>query len=207
MWQTKDSALIQRVLSTNLPLKIKKHNTMVLVDTGRKKTCLSVLEHLSAFEAETFKLIILTHTHHDHIENLSEILACFDVDVLVHISEADNVREFVNPEKLIVFTERFDLTSYGLNGYVVHTPGHSEGSSTIVLNNEYALIGDIVGDIYTKKWAKNNKVLSLESLDSFHKILGLKCRLYFPAHKKYIYSFEELNNLVNRYMTGDRIIE
>lgn len=205
MWQTEDGTLIQRVLSTNLPMKIKKHNNMILVDTGRKKACSAILEHLTTFEAKTFKLIILTHTHHDHMENLSEILTCFDVEVLVHRSEADTIREFVKPEKLIVFTDRFDLKSYGFDAYVVHTPGHSEGSSSIVLNNEVALIGDLVGDIFTKKWAKNLKVLSSKSLESFHKILDLKCKLYFPAHKKQIYSFEELNNLVNRYIAGDKL--
>jgi len=206
MWQT-DDTLIQRVLSTNIPMKIQNQNIMILIDTGRKKACLSILKHLKTLKSINFRLIILTHTHHDHIENLIDILARFDVDVLVHRTEADEIKGMVNTEKLIVFDEKFDLISYGVDGYVMHTPGHSKGSSSIVINNEYALIGDMVGDIYTKKWAKNNKVLSSESLESFQKILDLKCKLYFPSHKRNILSYEELNNLINRYKIGEKIIE
>jgi len=206
MWQT-DDTLIQRVLSTNIPMKIQNQNNMILIDTGRKKACLSILKHLKTLESINFRLIVLTHTHHDHIENLIDILTSFDVDVLVHRTEADKISGMVNPDRLIVFDEKFDLTSYGVNGYVMHTPGHSKGSSSIVINNEYAFIADIVGDIYTKKWAKNNKVLSSESLESLQKILDLKCKYYFPSHKKHIFSYEELNNLVSRYKIGEKIIE
>jgi glyoxylase-like metal-dependent hydrolase (beta-lactamase superfamily II) len=37
-----------------------------------------------------------------------------------------------------------DLSSYGFNGSVVHTPGHTQGSLSVLLENKSALVGDLI---------------------------------------------------------------
>jgi glyoxylase-like metal-dependent hydrolase (beta-lactamase superfamily II) len=44
----------------------------------------------------------------------------------------------------IVVDEEFDLAEFGVAGRIIHTPGHSASSISIVLDNGEALIGDLV---------------------------------------------------------------
>jgi glyoxylase-like metal-dependent hydrolase (beta-lactamase superfamily II) len=40
----------------------------------------------------------------------------------------------------------FDLSEYGISGKIIHTPGHSQGSISIILDNGETLVGDMVRD-------------------------------------------------------------
>jgi glyoxylase-like metal-dependent hydrolase (beta-lactamase superfamily II) len=48
----------------------------------------------------------------------------------------------VSPD--IVFDKEYDLAEIGLAGKILHTPGHSPGSCSILLDSGEALIGDLV---------------------------------------------------------------
>lgn len=50
--------------------------------------------------------------------------------------------EGVKPD--IVVTGDVDLSEYGIAGKIIHTPGHSPSSLSIILDNGEALVGDIV---------------------------------------------------------------
>ncbi len=52
--------------------------------------------------------------------------------------------EGVNPDILV--DDVFDLSEYGISGKIIHTPGHSQGSISIILDNGETLIGDMVRD-------------------------------------------------------------
>jgi glyoxylase-like metal-dependent hydrolase (beta-lactamase superfamily II) len=73
------------------------------------------------------------------------------------ISSHDNAKtqegRFVNAivpyqavEPDIVITTEFDLSGYGIEGRVIPTPGHSQGSITVILDNGEVLVGDLVGE-------------------------------------------------------------
>jgi hydroxyacylglutathione hydrolase len=42
----------------------------------------------------------------------------------------------------ILVEERYDLNDLGFKGYIIHTPGHSPGSISVILENEIAIVGD-----------------------------------------------------------------
>ena len=44
----------------------------------------------------------------------------------------------------ITFEEEYDLDAYGIRGRIISTPGHSEGSTAIILENGEAIVGDTV---------------------------------------------------------------
>jgi glyoxylase-like metal-dependent hydrolase (beta-lactamase superfamily II) len=44
----------------------------------------------------------------------------------------------------IPMTNFYDLCDYGVDGFVMHTPGHSEASVSIILDNGEAFIGDMI---------------------------------------------------------------
>jgi glyoxylase-like metal-dependent hydrolase (beta-lactamase superfamily II) len=52
--------------------------------------------------------------------------------------------EGVTPDILV--EDSFDLAEYGISGQVIHTPGHSLGSVSIILDNGETLVGDMVRD-------------------------------------------------------------
>lgn len=118
------------------------------------------------------KLIIITHAHFDHVGSLAAIKAlCNDCPVLIHPREAKLLSgpvvaippgtnwqgkiistigiltrpllKFppVTAEKL--FDGEFDLKSYGINGKVIHTPGHTAGSLSVLLEDGKAIVGDL----------------------------------------------------------------
>ncbi|NIN35076.1 MAG: hypothetical protein GTO60_08310, partial [Gammaproteobacteria bacterium] len=53
--------------------------------------------------------------------------------------------EGVNSDILV--DDVFDLSEYGISGKIIHTPGHSQGSISIILDNGETLVGDMVRDV------------------------------------------------------------
>lgn len=206
MWRTKDNIEIKRMLTTNQPVFVSKKEKGIMIDTGRIKARRIILEKLDGILVNReLELIVLTHTHHDHIENIEQILEKYNVKVLVHRSETQHLSKLVKSENLIEFETKYDLKAHGINGYILHTPGHSDGSSSIILNDEIAIVGDLMGDFYTKPWAKNRKIVSNESLKSLECLIELRCSTYIPSYKKRVLSFDELKDFHMRYVNGEII--
>lgn len=118
-------------------------------------------------------LVILTHTHFDHAGGAREIRELTGAPLAVHREEAGFLEKGRTPfprgtrwkGKLMVFTGRvfarrlarypavkpdividqeLDLLPYGIPGKVVHTPGHTSGSVSVLLESGEALVGDNV---------------------------------------------------------------
>lgn len=65
---------------------------------------------------------------------------------MIHNTERDVIDNIILGNRIISFKDSYDLNEFGITGKVIWTPGHSEGSSAVVLDNEIALIGDHIGD-------------------------------------------------------------
>jgi glyoxylase-like metal-dependent hydrolase (beta-lactamase superfamily II) len=159
-------------------------------------------------------LIVVTHGHYDHVGSLSEIARRCNADVLAHQAEVSVIRsgrhrlprgaravgtfmagtvgrlidgrpafEPYDPE--IVVDGDYDLRSLGYPGKVLATPGHSDGSISVVLEWGEALVGDM---------AFNLPLLSRRTvfppfaddvprlLDSWRRVLELPVDRIYPAH-------------------------
>ena len=42
----------------------------------------------------------------------------------------------------------FCLNEFGIDAYIIHTPGHSPGSLSVVVDDEVALVGDTVFGVF-----------------------------------------------------------
>jgi glyoxylase-like metal-dependent hydrolase (beta-lactamase superfamily II) len=151
---------------------IKQGTSSILTDTGLKDH----LPQLTGFfrqrkvDPQQVKLIVVTHTHHDHTGNLQALAALTGAPVLVHRNEYENLKngftpipkgqgiysrfisrvglifrpQFASPKAFtadLVNENEFDLNPFGINAKVISTPGHTNGSQSIVAG-EILIAGD-----------------------------------------------------------------
>ena len=161
--------------------------------------------------AENLKLMILTHTHFDHAENSAAIIRDYRPVVLVHEDEVEYLATGDSPlpdgtncfSRLLVngigrklhhrfiyapvkagltINENYDLTGYGINGYILTTPGHTSGSISVIVDNEIAIVGDAMFGIFPGKifppFANDVPIM----IQSWKTLLDTGCRLFLPAH-------------------------
>ncbi len=119
---------------------------------------------------ERIKLIVLTHSHFDHCGSAREIRNLTGARILVHESERECVegKKVIVPKgvnfkgkltKPLIFlfnipfpkftpdiilndtNTPYPLTGYGIDGCIIHTPGHTTGSLSIILDSGEAFVG------------------------------------------------------------------
>ncbi len=96
-------------------------------------------------------MILLTHSHWDHIAEAAELKKHFNVPVLIHSEDAsslskpgsDNMRSFdkiegVDPDQLLSDGQIVELGNLKIE--VIHTPGHAPGSVCFYIPSEKLLI-------------------------------------------------------------------
>lgn len=82
----------------------------------------------------------------------------------------------------IEIENKFDLTPFGLDAYLLPTPGHSQGCISLVVNNEIAIVGDAMFGIFKGSifppFADDTELMVV----SWGKLLDTGCDLFLPAH-------------------------
>jgi len=80
----------------------------------------------------TLKSILLTHSHHDHVNSIDSLLEKHDLPIFIHRKEAD----FWNKKyDNLIFTNSEDKILLGNSEIsTIHTPGHTPGSSCYLFN-------------------------------------------------------------------------
>jgi len=137
-------------LETNaylLACDVTKHAAVIDAPFESAETLLHRIKKLSL----SVDMILLTHSHWDHIADVSLLKESLKVPVYVHKDDADNL-ENPGADRLPLF---FPLKGMKPDGYlsegqelivgklkmtVIHTPGHSPGSVCFYLSSEETLI-------------------------------------------------------------------
>lgn len=90
--------------------------------------------------------------------------------------------EKCNQEKIITVENNFNLFQYGVNTELIHTPGHTNGSISMIINNEIALVGSAI--VHFTKHQLLPPMANLPDLiiPSLKRILQTGCSLLLPAH-------------------------
>jgi hydroxyacylglutathione hydrolase len=147
-----------------------QENCNLLVDTGSKHSFKKLLRLLKQnnCSVDTLDYIFITHAHWDHCGNVAA-LKKINPAIMIIMQEADvsNVQMGINAAikpygwlaKLlaplanilyesftpdVVFNDTLSLKNIGIKGYLLHTPGHTKGSSSLIMDNGSAVVGDLI---------------------------------------------------------------
>jgi hydroxyacylglutathione hydrolase len=151
---------------------------IVIVDAGWNgygRQILSAVKRLG-YQPRDVRLILLTHVHADHAGSAAELRRLTGAPVAIHRGDAAYAsagkhhiptgRGWIGASSkwladridLQLKFERFDadvwleegqtLNDFGIEGYVIHTPGHTSGSVTLALEEGVTFIGDALINMF-----------------------------------------------------------
>jgi len=148
---------------------VRSGSTVMLVDTGPASSRDALMRALDGLNR--IDLVVVTHAHEDHVGNLAHVAQRFGAKVVVHHDDAHYLRQGFAPfprgtrlitrilsrignalmksrgrfdpvDPSIVVNAPYDLLSHGVRGALFHTPGHTDGSMTVVLEGGDCIVGD-----------------------------------------------------------------
>ncbi|WP_207429386.1 MBL fold metallo-hydrolase [Pedobacter sp. SYSU D00535] len=195
----------------------KKH---VLVDAGLPDSEKQILQQLQllGLSLKDIGLLVITHGHIDHFGSANALSKALDVPILVHENDAPalstgkslvatlkptqaywNLLKWklsadtatpVVPDLILRADEVFSLKEFGIAGSVIHTPGHTPGSLSIVLDNGEAIIMDLassgifLGGILCRSRMKHPPFHHDKSLvkHSIHQLLAKNTETFYLGH-------------------------
>ena len=159
-------------LGPSIAYLIESQSGLVLVDAGVPELDKVILAYLKKIGRDDLNLIYITHAHLDHYGSAEALRKATGAQIAVQADDADVMaagetrlgtvrdREAVSefalptiegwlavlqptpPDFVVEDGDRLD--EFGIDAYVVHTPGHTPGSSVLMLNDRYAFAGDLV---------------------------------------------------------------
>jgi hydroxyacylglutathione hydrolase len=144
---------------------------IILVDAGCPHYERSILRRIRTLENGPLRLIFVTHAHLDHYGSAASLRRLTGAPIAIHRADANAMARgetpigsvrgsgwlmwtllrlfepYVRPEPAppdYLLDDGDDLRAYGLDAVVVHTPGHTPGSSSLIVEGHIAFVGDLL---------------------------------------------------------------
>jgi hydroxyacylglutathione hydrolase len=211
-WTTKSGYQIIQILSGRCNVFLLTNGkTNFLIDTSVARLWNKLEKQLVKAGIRNIDYLILTHAHFDHAANANKIKEKYRASVLVQKNEADYLAKGENiipqgttllsrPLVQLAGKRFFELVKYepcrydllvdnildfnnmGIRAYAMHTPGHTSGSMSVIVDDEIALVGDAMFGVFRKSvfppYAENAALM----IQSWDKLLQTNCRVFLPSH-------------------------
>jgi hydroxyacylglutathione hydrolase len=163
---------------------------------------------------DQIKLIVLTHSHFDHCGSASEIRELTGARIAIHESEKECVEQDkvlipkgVNIKgkitKPLIFSMKisfpkfkpdilinykpYSLNEYGIDGYIMHTPGHTIGSLSVILNSGEAIVGCMAHNGFPFRWSPDLPIYA-QDIDAIKEnwktLIDKGITTVYPGHGK-----------------------
>lgn len=161
-------------------------------------------------------LIVITHAHFDHAGAVAEAKELTKAQVAVHRSEQDMLRTGITPlptpaaawgkvgyalmkplkkvlpypgleADLVIADEGLPLNEFGIPGRIIHTPGHTKGSMSVLLDNGDAFVGCMTHNGPPFRLSPNHPIFAndLDRLwNSWKLLLDQGAKTIYPGHGK-----------------------
>lgn len=155
--------------------------------------------------------LVLTHTHFDHAENAARVKERYHAPLLVHKNEAEYVKRGDTPlpagtmfftrwllklfrkklqphfryrpvEADMLIEDRYDLRERGFEATLIHTPGHSAGSISLIVEHEIAIVGDAMFGVVPWSIYPPFADDPRQMIRSWNTLLDTGCSTFLPAH-------------------------
>jgi glyoxylase-like metal-dependent hydrolase (beta-lactamase superfamily II) len=170
----------------------------------------------AGIDRRELQLIILSHGHWDHIGSAREIQEATGARIVMHEEDAQWLEESSTPlspgitsygrmfngimelfmplvhvpaaeVNIKLGNEDFPLYDYGIPGKVVHTPGHTAGSVSILLDSGEVFVGDLLVNKLPLSLKPRLSIFA-QSENSLRKsweiLLEKGAQMIYPAHGK-----------------------
>lgn len=211
-WKTKNGYEIIQILSGRSNVFLLSDGKInILIDTSVSRLWPKLQEQLNKLGINTVDYLILTHAHFDHAANAKRIKEKFNSLVFIHkheesyLSRGDNILpggttfltvfivnllgkrlfhrfkyEPCSPDILV--DAEYNLKEFGFNAYLLHTPGHTRGSMSLIVDDEIAIVGDTMFGVFRwsvfPPYAEDKDTM----IKSWGKLLATKCSMFLPSH-------------------------
>lgn len=175
---------------------IEGKNGSILVDTDWAGTLQLFYSKIKELNIKNIDYLLITHYHPDHMGIAQDIIENMNVKLLVmdvqedYIHSSDKIFEkdkninfkTINTNPIIISCEqsRKFLNDLGIDGEIIHTPGHSDDSISLILDNGIAIVGDLY-DLNSAS-AFNDKKIN----DSWKRILSYNISKICYGHHEQI---------------------
>jgi hydroxyacylglutathione hydrolase len=183
----------------------------ILIDSTVSRLWSKLQRRLERLGISKIDYLILTHAHFDHAGNANRVKNRFNALVMVQKQEANYLSKGDNilPNGTTIFTRLivnifgkrlfsrfkyepchhdfsvdsyFDLKGCGFNAYLMHTPGHTIGSMSVIVDNEIAIVGDTLYGVFKSSvfppYAEDTELM----IQSWGKLLETNCSVFLPSH-------------------------
>lgn len=204
-WITNDLYLfIDGQILNNSFILIKDKNAIIIDPSFNAKKIINFIKK-QKIEVQG---VLITHGHFDHLGQTIEILKEFNTNFYMQISDAKiceisksmlfgKIDKFLN-SKIITFDKKLPRIQNWEYLNVLHTPGHTPGSSCYY-NNKYVFSGDHIFDVDIGRtdFEFSDEKLMQTSIKNFVNHFKNKNMIVFPGHEEWT----EVDNLknINKY--------
>ena len=148
---------------------LKGEKGYVQMDAGHKSNVKKYLRLLKKnnIDPSEIKLIIVNHAHFDHVRGLKALKEITNAKVLVQEEDVKYIQKGISvepkpinfivkllfkliPQSLksydpvepdIIIKDEYSLVDFGVNAKVIHTPGHTLGTVSLITEDGIAFIG------------------------------------------------------------------